>query len=253
MSGKPKLTIAQIIQMAQERHLGKYNYDHVIQYDNQRTKLPIVCPEHGLFWVSCANHLHNLVGCKACGDSRHGLYHKKTTVTFIEEAVRIHGDKYSYAQVEYKNVHTKVTIICPIHGNFLQTPASHVKSRCGCPTCKAERALGGYGEVRFINRPELKLTPATLYLVKLSHESEQFVKVGITRKNVVQRFSGIHYRVQELYTIDGTSYDLFHLEQSTKKLFAHYKYRPNVKFPGHTECFVESGAEEIQKYIAGAK
>ena len=33
------------------------------------------------------------------------------------------------------NNKTKVTIICPIHGEFQQTPDSHISQKAGCPKC----------------------------------------------------------------------------------------------------------------------
>ena len=53
----------------------------------------------------------------------------------IEEARRIHGNKYDYSKVIYINNHTKVRIICPIHGEFWQTPHKHTLGE-GCPKCK---------------------------------------------------------------------------------------------------------------------
>ena len=46
----------------------------------------------------------------------------------------LHGDKYDYSKVNYVNNHTLVTIICPKHGEFLQTPQAHL-SRKGCAKC----------------------------------------------------------------------------------------------------------------------
>jgi hypothetical protein len=60
---------------------------------------------------------------------------RKTTEEFIKEAISVHGDKYDYSEVEYKNNHTKVPIICPIHGTYMQTPYNHVIQGSGCPSC----------------------------------------------------------------------------------------------------------------------
>lgn len=54
---------------------------------------------------------------------------------FIKRAKLKHGDKYDYQLVTYENIRTKVEIICPVHGSFLQTPDSHLHSGCGCPEC----------------------------------------------------------------------------------------------------------------------
>lgn len=61
---------------------------------------------------------------------------KLTREEFIEKAKKIHGDKYDYSKVEYKNVSTKVCIICKEggHGDFYQRPREHLKGS-GCLKC----------------------------------------------------------------------------------------------------------------------
>lgn len=73
---------------------------------------------------------------------------KLTTAEFVKKAIEVHGDKYDYSKVEYMGTHKNVCIICPMHGNFLQTPANHLNGR-GCPKC------GGNGKLtasEFIKR-----------------------------------------------------------------------------------------------------
>ena len=64
---------------------------------------------------------------------------KLTQVEFIEQAKAIHGDKYDYSKVEYVNKKTKVTLICPKHGEFMQTPDKHLQGQ-GCPKCSKEKS-----------------------------------------------------------------------------------------------------------------
>ena len=61
---------------------------------------------------------------------------KVTTEDFIKKAREIHGNKYDYSKVEYNGTRNKVCIICPIHGEFEQTPYGHITLRQGCPICK---------------------------------------------------------------------------------------------------------------------
>ena len=60
---------------------------------------------------------------------------KRTTVQFIEEARKIHGNKYDYSTSEYVNNHTKIKIRCPEHGIFEQTSVCHINRHQGCPYC----------------------------------------------------------------------------------------------------------------------
>lgn len=58
------------------------------------------------------------------------------TQEFIEKARGVHGDKYDYSKVEYVNKTTKVCIICPEHGEFMQEPCAHTARKRGCPKCE---------------------------------------------------------------------------------------------------------------------
>ena len=59
---------------------------------------------------------------------------QKETEQFIEEARKVHGDKYDYSKADYQGGRVKVCIICPEHGEFMQEPANHLSGR-GCPKC----------------------------------------------------------------------------------------------------------------------
>ena len=46
----------------------------------------------------------------------------------------MHHGKYDYSKVEYAKSNKKICIICPKHGEFWQTPDSHIHGE-GCPKC----------------------------------------------------------------------------------------------------------------------
>jgi hypothetical protein len=59
------------------------------------------------------------------------------TDAFIKKSKLSHRDKYNYSKVNYTNNLTKITIICPIHGEFIQTPNNHLNQSQGCSKCKS--------------------------------------------------------------------------------------------------------------------
>lgn len=67
----------------------------------------------------------------------HRNYYRLTQDQFIDKSQEIHKNKYDYSKVEYKNTRTKVEIICPTHGSFMQTPKKHLMGQ-GCPLCGKE-------------------------------------------------------------------------------------------------------------------
>jgi hypothetical protein len=60
------------------------------------------------------------------------------TETFIQKARDVHGDRYDYYKVDYKNCNTKVIIICKEHGEFYKTPSKHINAKQGCAKCSGK-------------------------------------------------------------------------------------------------------------------
>lgn len=58
---------------------------------------------------------------------------RKTHAQFVDQANNKHNNKYIYIS-RYFNDSTKISVKCPIHGIFKQSPGSHL-SGCGCPKC----------------------------------------------------------------------------------------------------------------------
>lgn len=63
---------------------------------------------------------------------------KQTQDEFISNARCVHGDKYDYSLVRYVNSKTKVKIICPDHGEFLQAPIKHLSGQ-KCKHCNKHK------------------------------------------------------------------------------------------------------------------
>lgn len=69
----------------------------------------------------------------------------------LQNAVKIHGNKYDYSKVEYVNYNTKVIIICPCHGEFKTNLYNHSIVGTGCPSCSVSKV----GIPNMKNREEL--------------------------------------------------------------------------------------------------
>ena len=130
------------INRAKEVHGNKYDYSKSV-YKGVHDKICIICPEHGEFWQEANNHLHGK-GCPKCKYEKIADDRKYTTEQFILKAREVHGWKYDYSKVDYKDSHTKVCIICPIHGEFWQKPDNHYKygcDKCGDKTISEKQTL----------------------------------------------------------------------------------------------------------------
>jgi len=127
---------------ADKIHDHKYDYS-LVEYVDSYTEVNIICPEHGVFSQRPNDHLQGH-GCYECGREKTIKAKTSSAGEFIEKANPIHGFKYDYTNVIYKDAMETVEIICPQHGPFPQTPSSHLSGR-GCPRC-----------VHMISRPEVE-------------------------------------------------------------------------------------------------
>ena len=140
--GKTK-SLDQVLEDFRKVHGDRYDYSKV-KYVAGTAKVIIICPKHGEFLKSPANHIKGQ-GCPECTKENVGKTisesRAKSTETrlidFLERSREKHGDRYDYSKVVYLTSKTKVTIICPDHGEFEQTPSKHLKT-LGCPICAKE-------------------------------------------------------------------------------------------------------------------
>jgi hypothetical protein len=107
--------------------------------------------------------------------------------TFIEKSVKLHGDRYSYINVNYVNAKKKVKIMCQEHGEFEQTPDKHLNTIHCCPVCNLNRKKKAINNVRGKKPIESYET----FLIKLYNKfPEVSIKLvdnwsGITKTNVI--------------------------------------------------------------------
>ena len=140
-----RLNTLDFIEKSNKVHNNKYDYSNVI-YVNMKSKVKIICPIHGEFNQVPVSHL-NGCGCPKCANKHRNDWHKKSTEQFIEQAIKIHSNKYSYSKVDYKKSSDKVCIICPDHGEFWQTPHNHLSGQ-GCPKCQLKSQTKLYEKLK---------------------------------------------------------------------------------------------------------
>lgn len=123
----PKISTEEFVRRALEVHGSTYDYSKST-YVNRHKRIIIICPSHGEFLQLPGDHYKGK-GCRYCAKNV-----LSDTATFIKRAQTIHGNKYNYSKVEYINALTKTTIICKIHGEFLQCPNEHLRGK-QCRKC----------------------------------------------------------------------------------------------------------------------
>lgn len=134
------------VKRAKEIHGDKYDYTN-FKYTKAKEKSLIHCNVCGSdFWATPDGHIgHKRQGCPVCKANKLREMFSFDTEMFIKLAREVHGDKYDYSEVDYKNMKSEVKIGCPKHGWFYQIPEVHLRS-LGCPFCSVST-----GETRILN------------------------------------------------------------------------------------------------------
>ena len=114
------------VNRAHKIHNNKYDYSKAI-YINSKTKVEIICKDHGSFWMTPNNHLHKH-GCKKCSK-----YIQTNPDDFKNKASRIHPN-LNFDKSIYINNKTQIIVTCPFHGDYITTPRTIISGH-GCRQC----------------------------------------------------------------------------------------------------------------------
>lgn len=127
-------TTEMFIQRSRGKH-GANRYDYSQSVYKKATKpITIICPAHGPFSQSAMTHM-NGGGCMKCAVDVRAENWRSTTVDFIAKSQQIHGNRYNYDLVDYKDAKLPVIITCSDGHTFSQTPNNHLRNH-GCPECR---------------------------------------------------------------------------------------------------------------------
>jgi very-short-patch-repair endonuclease len=145
MAPEDNLNQDYFIKKSKDKWGNKYDYS-LVEYVNCKTKVKIIYNKTGeIYEQSPSNHLMN-------SPEKIKLAVRKTTEQFIRESNIVHDNKFKYDKTDYIKNNIKVIITCPIHGDFLQNPLSHVLGN-GCSNCNESR---GEKEItRFLNKYDI--------------------------------------------------------------------------------------------------
>jgi very-short-patch-repair endonuclease/predicted nucleic acid-binding Zn-ribbon protein len=134
---KQKYSDIERINKANKVHQNKYDYSKS-KYINSKTKIEIICPEHGSFFQLPSAHLAGS-GCPKCKANkiRNTKAKKQNRPEVIKKLSRINPQN-DYSLINYKNQHELVDVICPEHGIFKQTISNGLLGH-SCPRCNSSK------------------------------------------------------------------------------------------------------------------
>lgn len=130
------MTLEEFIARAETKHgKGKYGYSMVV-YKGSNSKIKIECFEcQEFFYQKAADHMYAGAGCPKCARKSCAAQQAFSTEEFVKKAIEVHGEKYGYDKVIYKNNRTNVLIDCLGCGKTFPQKAVHHLNGSGCPNC----------------------------------------------------------------------------------------------------------------------
>ncbi len=128
-----KLTREHALARCHEMHGDRYDYSRV-EYVDSRTKVVIICREHGPFKQGPSEHWKGQ-GCPPCARPRQTGAPARTFEEVEPRLIAAHNGKYTYDGSAYRDSNSKIRATCPLHGDFWPQVASHLRGRFGCREC----------------------------------------------------------------------------------------------------------------------
>jgi hypothetical protein len=139
LSKSPEFRMSQesFIELAKRKWGDKYDYS-LVDYKDCKSKVKIIHKKTGLIYEQRPeSHLRAAPELRSV---------RMETHEFIQKAKNIQKDKYDYSKTCCLTYNNKLTIICPMHGEFVQTANSHL-SGMGCKRC-------GVKQKNYVRKPK---------------------------------------------------------------------------------------------------
>lgn len=219
---------SKFIQSCIKVHKNRYVLDNIV-YTGIKNKIIVTCRIHGDFNIS-AEAFRRGQNCPHCAHIKRNRTKTKSLETFIKQANKVHNNFYNYSLVKYTSTKTLVTIICPDHGEFQQTPNAHLVGK-SCSLCT--KRVGGF-------KPTLD---SYFYYLKVKTEDTITYKIGITNHSIKKRYTlKDREKIEVLCFLKMSSgYEARKLETYLKRKYSEFRYQgKNILKDGNSELYTKN-------------
>jgi len=133
--GRDRDSFETVVEKCRAVHGTMYDYSKIGTALGKSTTVTAKCPKGHVFTCTVSNHLYHKSGCPSCTVPRH------TLKTAALAAMRVHGMRYTYTGFHQHSgkQRSRISYICPEHGEQTQPLSSHLKG-VGCPLCGRAKA-----------------------------------------------------------------------------------------------------------------
>lgn len=129
-----KLTREEYLFKCSKKQKVEWDYSR-LDYQGMDYDVEIGCTIHGWFTQNAYSHSIGL-GCKKCADDANSKRILLSKEEYLERVNKKYNFFFNYDKFEYKGMHSKTVVTCPIHGDYPVTPSNHLKRNC--PDCGME-------------------------------------------------------------------------------------------------------------------
>lgn len=212
-------------------------------YNNTRSRIFLKCPKHKHYESSVGNLVTAFAeyGCPYCADETKNSDKFLGIQTFLENAKKVHGNKFDYSEYEYIDSRTPSRIICkdcnlPFNASY----DNHVNKARGCPHEKGKSAVHTY-----IISIEDKGTPVALKYGKATLWEDRF-------KTHVKNNPDYKLKLVGVWSYQDT--DFCNTSERLVKQFIGKGFLSRKDFPkGFTETSCTSKLEDIIRIFEDCK
>lgn len=195
--GLKRMDKEEFVRRSNEIHHNKYDYS-LVEFKGTKTKVQIICPEHGPFWQLPKNHLKGQ-GCPECGKRYAQEWQKNNPQSFLKASKDRFNDSYEFPFIdsEYENYHSLITVKCKKCGHSFKKIASYHLALPfgGCRYCYSSQSRGERELVNFITN----LLPQN---IAVSLNDRRFLSgmeldVLIPSLNIAFEYNGCYWHSEE--------------------------------------------------------
>lgn len=115
-------------------HGDKFDYSLLPDEFKTKEKIPVLCKEHGVFYITTGNHLSNKRGCPTCGNINRSINNRKS----LEQYKEIINNKFPNIVIdfgEYVDYLSTVKTHCDTHGWESKIFRDLLKNTYPCNQC----------------------------------------------------------------------------------------------------------------------